>query len=190
MQFSELSALVAAGHTLSHQATHIIDTINEAKMKCNSYSTSSSPSSPSSPSSTKMNGNNNDGENQVEVEVEVEVVQEDKELSDVERVQMIQSVFSQWNLLTHGLRPQIAPLLTRIQEQRLTQNENLNGTNTLLLITFTRSTLHHLSISTFFLIYLSIFTLSSVTITFSCTYCTSFNLLASFFFLLFFLSNF
>lgn len=124
MQFSELSALVAAGHTLSHQATHIIDTITEAKMKCNSYSTSSSPSSPSSPLSTKMNDNDNDGENQVEVEV----MQEEKELSDIERVQKIQSVFSQWNLLTQGLRPQISPLLTRIQEQRLTQNENLNGT--------------------------------------------------------------
>lgn len=72
--------------------------------------------------------NDNDGESQVEVEVEVEVVQEEKELSDIERVQKIQSVFSQWNLLTQGLRPQIAPLLTRIQEQRLTQNENLNGT--------------------------------------------------------------
>jgi hypothetical protein len=73
-----------------------------------------------------MNDHDNDGENQVEVEVEV--VQEEKELSDIERVQKIQSVFSQWNLLTQGLRPQIAPLLTRIQEQRLTQNENLNGT--------------------------------------------------------------
>ena len=70
--------------------------------------------------------NDNDNENQVEVEVEG--VQEEKELSDIERVQKIQSVFSQWNLLTQGLRSQIAPLLTRIQEQRLTQNENLNGT--------------------------------------------------------------
>ena len=123
-QFCELSELVAAGHKLSHQATHIIDTIADAKMKCNTQNSTSS--------SSLNNTNENDAENQVEVEVEI--VQVEKELSDLERVQKIQSGFSEWSQLTHGLRSQIPPLLTQIHEQRLSQNENISGTFTVIFL--------------------------------------------------------
>ena len=118
--------MVAAGHTLSHQATHIIDTIADAKIKCNTYNTTSSSSSSSSLLSNNST-DGNDNENQVEVEVEVEMLQEEKELSDLERIQKIQTNFSQWNLLTQGLRSQIVPLLTRINEQKLSQYDNIHG---------------------------------------------------------------
>ena len=128
--------MVAAGHTLSHQATHIIDTIADAKMKSNTYNTTSSSSSSSSLLLSNNSIDENDNENQVEVEVEVEVeiIHEEKELSDLERIQKIQSNFSSWNQLTQGLRSQIVPLLTRINEQKLSQYDNIHGMLTLILL--------------------------------------------------------